>query len=223
MAAKILAGLVSVTIAVVCLFGAAGRIDWLELQLYLGIATVGHITTAAAVGMKHADLLRRRASWGKGTKWWDRICLPCFGVSYYAILFVAALDSGRYRSSHMPWWLWAVGLALYASFVFLLTWSMRANPFFEKTVRIQSDRGHHLIDTGPYRFVRHPGYLGTIVGFLLGTPLLLRSWWAFVPAGLGTLCLVLRTYGEDRMLQRELPGYAEFARRVRCRLLPGVW
>ncbi len=99
---------------------------------------------------------------------------------------------------------------------------MGVNPFFEKTVRIQTERGHRVIDTGPYRFVRHPGYLG-FCGWMLSTPLLLGSWWAFVPALLSILALVIRTTLEDRTLHNELTGYREYARRVHYRLIPRVW
>ncbi len=117
---------------------------------------------------------------------------------------------------------WPVGLLLFLPGTLLFAWSMGVNPFFEKTVRIQSDRGHRVIDTGPYAVVRHPGYLG-FSGWCLSTPLLLGSWWAFVPALLSVAGLLLRTVLEDRTLQRELEGYAAYAQRVRHRLLPGVW
>jgi protein-S-isoprenylcysteine O-methyltransferase Ste14 len=100
---------------------------------------------------------------------------------------------------------------------------MLANPFFEKTARIQTDRGHKVIDSGPYRYVRHPGYLGTIVGFILATPLMLGSWWSVVPAVLATLSVAVRTALEDRMLLQELEGYKAYAKRVRYRLIPLFW
>ena len=99
---------------------------------------------------------------------------------------------------------------------------MGENPFFEKTVRIQSDRGHRVVDIGPYRLVRHPGYLG-FFGWILSTPLLLGSWWAFVPALLSIAGIVVRTALEDRTLKAELPGYADYAKRTRYRLVPGIW
>ena len=104
----------------------------------------------------------------------------------------------------------------------LAHWAMLANPFFEKTVRIQEERGHHVATGGPYRFVRHPGYVAFILmGFAL--PLGVGSAWALVPAGLNAALIVARTALEDRTLRRELPGYAEYAQRTRYRLLPGVW
>jgi protein-S-isoprenylcysteine O-methyltransferase Ste14 len=123
----------------------------------------------------------------------------------------------------MSLWYWPVGAALYGFFALLITWAMAVNPHFEKTVRIQRELGHQVIDSGPYRIVRHPGYVGTVFGFLLSPPLLLGSWWAFVPA-LGAVALVIiRTVLEERTLRSELPGYEDYARRVRYRLIPGIW
>ncbi len=99
---------------------------------------------------------------------------------------------------------------------------MQANRFFSTFVRIQEDRGHHVVTTGPYRFVRHPGYAGAIVGSL-ALPLALGSLWALIPAAIGSAGFALRTHREDRMLRDELPGYLEYSRRVRWRLLPGLW
>ena len=103
-----------------------------------------------------------------------------------------------------------------------MTWAESVNKFFEPTVRIQTDRGHRVIDTGPYAIVRHPGYAS---GYLLfvGMPLALGSLWALIPAILSCLLLVVRTILEDQTLRNELAGYEEYAQRVRYRLIPGVW
>ena len=104
----------------------------------------------------------------------------------------------------------------------LFDWAMLSNRFFSGTVRIQEDRGHTVVADGPYRVVRHPGYVGMIVMFVL-PPLVLGSLWALIPAGLAALATVIRTALEDKTLQVELPGYAEYAQRTRYRLLPRVW
>jgi len=101
-------------------------------------------------------------------------------------------------------------------------WAMSANAYLSTMVRIQDDRGHQVVTTGPYRYVRHPMYVGTIF-FGLCMPLFLGSWWTFVPCGLIVILFIIRTALEDRTLRDELPGYAEYAERVRYRLLPGVW
>jgi protein-S-isoprenylcysteine O-methyltransferase Ste14 len=126
---------------------------------------------------------------------------------------------------------WTTGMALpvhiagllasvlgYAIFV----WAMAANAFFTEGVRIQEERGHTVATGGPYRFVRHPGYAGAILG-IVAAPFLLGSWWALVPAALAAGGYVLRTAWEDRTLQDELPGYREYAQRTRYRLVPGIW
>ena len=122
----------------------------------------------------------------------------------------------------MPWFIQAValvGLALACGLVF---WVTAANTYLSRLVRIQEDRGHQVVTTGPYRFVRHPMYAGLVV-LIPCLPLFLGSWWALVPAGLIAILFVIRTALEDRTLRAELPGYAEYAQHVRYRLLPGIW
>jgi protein-S-isoprenylcysteine O-methyltransferase Ste14 len=160
--------------------------------------------------------------YGKGTKKWDKVWAGLFTPVFLAIYVVAGLDAGRYGWSSVPQRMWLLGLVIFLLGTALLTWSMGVNPFFEKTVRIQSERGHRVIDAGPYRFVRHPGYIG-FLGWIVSAPLLLGSLWAFIPSVLSAVGLVIRTALEDRTLREELPGYAEYAGRVRFRLIPGIW
>jgi protein-S-isoprenylcysteine O-methyltransferase Ste14 len=166
-------------------------------------------------------LIERRMRMGNGTKTWDKVWAVLFGPVFAAVYVVAGLDA-RDVAASAPGVAWLLGLALFLPGTAMLTWSMFVNPFFEKTVRIQTDRGHRVIDTGPYRLVRHPGYVG-FLGWILSAPLLLGSWWAFLPALLAVAGLCVRTALEDRTLQAELTGYAEYAERVRFRLIPGVW
>jgi len=221
---KVILGAISVVLSVAAFFWIAGRLDWLAGWSYVGLLTFGQTASAIYVWRKDPELLRRRGKIGEGTKSWDKVWLGLFGLMYLAILVVAALDAGRHGWSTMPVWLCPVGASLYVLFaVVFVTWAMVANTYFEKTVRIQHDRGHQVVDSGPYRIVRHPGYVGVILGFLLSPPLLLGSWWAFVPALLAVAWLFVRTALEDSLLRKELPGYAGYARRVRYRLIRGVW
>ena len=135
-----------------------------------------------------------------------------------AVYVVAVLEL-RDGVSSTPDTAWMPGLAIFVSGWALLTWSLVVNPFLEKTVRIQTDHGHRVIDTGPYAYVRHPFYVG-FVCWMLSTPLLLGSTWAFILAVLTVVGIVIRTVLEDRTLHRELPGYAA---RIRFRLIPRVW
>lgn len=205
------------------LFALAGRWDWLAGWSYLAVLYVGNIIGDVYLWFTNPDVLRWRVRYGKGTKNWDKVCLAAFGMTFLLTLVVAALDSGRYHWASMPVGLWIFGAALFVFGQGLITWSMRVNTFFEKTARIQADRDHKVITSGPYRFVRHPGYVGTIAGYALAPPLLLGSWWAFIPALFSALSLIIRTVLEDRMLQNELDSYAAYTERVRYRLVPNLW
>lgn len=222
LAFKLIAGILSVVIFITVLFLIAGRFDWIRGWAYVGLFALGQSASTFYIWRKDPELLTRRGKTGEGTKTWDKILLGLFGLTYLGIMITAALDV-RYGWTEMSLWLWPAGFALYAFFLAVITWAMNVNTFFEKTVRIQADRGHRVIDSGPYRIVRHPGYAVTIPGFILSSPLLLGSWWSFVPAFVSAACLVIRTALEDRTLRRELAGYEDYARQVRFRLLPGVW
>jgi protein-S-isoprenylcysteine O-methyltransferase Ste14 len=139
-----------------------------------------------------------------------------------AIFPVAALDDGRFHWFPLSDAIVVVGYALFLLGFALTTWAEAVNKFFEPTVQLQTDRGQYVVDTGPYRYLRHPGYAAAIV-LMAGMALALGSLWALIPAALATALLILRTRWEDQTLQAELPGYQEYAARTRFRLLPGVW
>jgi protein-S-isoprenylcysteine O-methyltransferase Ste14 len=135
---------------------------------------------------------------------------------------VAALDDGRYHWFPVPWWVCGIGYVLLIAGMVGLTWAESVNKFFEPTVRIQTDRGHTVIDFGPYAIVRHPGYVSAFLVFI-GIPLSLGSLLALIPAVMACLLLIVRTIWEDQTLRDELTGYREYAQRVRYRLIRGVW
>jgi protein-S-isoprenylcysteine O-methyltransferase Ste14 len=173
------------------------------------------------VGIVNPEVILARIRFHKGTKRWDTILLCLLFPAIYAIFLVAALDYGRHWSP-VPWWICGVGYVLFLAGVGVFSWAMAVNKFFERTVRIQTDRGHKVIDTGPYAIVRHPGYAGFVL-FFVGGALCLGSLWALIPAGLASGLLILRTRWEDQTLQADLPGYKEYAQRVRYKLIPGMW
>ncbi|MFC1743754.1 methyltransferase family protein [Candidatus Riflebacteria bacterium] len=220
---KIIAGILGTAIFLGLFFGAAGSFYWPLGWIYIVYVTICHSISAYLVWRKNPSLLLRRGSFGEGTKRWDKILLSIFGLSFYALVFVGALDSGRYHWLPLPIWGWFIGAILYIFNIYLITWAMLVNPHFEKTVRIQHDQEHRVIDSGPYQYVRHPGYTGTILGFIFATPLLFCSGVAFVPAIFCAIALIVRTNLEDRLLLDELPGYKEYAEKVRFRLFPGIW
>ena len=191
---------------------------WPGFWALMGLFALAHLLY---VGVVNPEVLVQRALLRKGTETWDWVWFSVFVPVFISIFVVANLDI-RTGSALLPRSVRPVGLVLFLLGGGLFLRAMGENPFFEKTVRIQSERGHRVIDTGPYRTVRHPGYVG-MIAWLLSFPLLLTSPWAFLPVGLAIICLLVRTALEDRTLHRKLPGYADYAARVRSRLLPGVW
>ena len=203
------------------LFVPAGRLDWTLGWIYLGLILLYVCITWACLHRWNPVLIVRRMRFGAGTISWDKVWAALVTPVMIAVYAVAGFETRR-GVAGLPLWVWPLGLAIFVPGSALLTWSMVVNPFFEKTVRIQTDHGHRVIDTGPYAYVRHPGYVG-FMGWILATPLLLTSAWALIPAGLSVFGIVVRTALEDRTLRAELPGYPEYAARVRFRLIPGVW
>jgi protein-S-isoprenylcysteine O-methyltransferase Ste14 len=199
----------------------AGRLDWLLGWAHVALLALCLPVTLIYLQRVNPDVITHRMVIKAGTETWDKIWGAVFGILFPAIYVVAGLDA-RWGWSPMPAWSWGIGVGLFLLSGGVLVRSMGENPFFEKTVRIQTDRGHRVIDTGPYGVVRHPGYVG-FLGWLVSVPLLLGSAWAFAPAAAAMLGLVVRTALEDRTLQAKLPGYCDYAARVRWRLIPGVW
>jgi protein-S-isoprenylcysteine O-methyltransferase Ste14 len=204
------------------LFLAAGRLDWPWGWVFIGLYLAGMATNAVVVMRHNPQVVAQRAR-AEGMKNWDKIVGGTFGLLYFfALPLVAGLDA---RFGWTGSFALAVHLTGILGFVLgfaLIIWSMAANAHFTTVVRVQADRGHAVCDAGPYRYVRHPGYVGALL-HSLAAPLILGSLWALIPGGLAALFMVLRTALEDRTLHAELPGYAEYACRTPYRLLPGVW
>jgi len=213
----------SMVIIVMCLFLPAGTWAWTRGWLFLVMVTAASFPSTLYLRRVNPDVIAGRVNPHEGWKPWDALLgLLGFLPTMLAIPIVAALDDGRYHWSQVPWWGCLAGYALMITGGVGVTWATSVNKFFEPGVRIQTDRGHRVIDTGPYAIVRHPGYA---LGYplFLGMPLALGSLWALIPAILFGLLLIVRTILEDRTLQNELPGYKEYAQRVRYRLVPRVW
>jgi len=174
---------------------------------------------------RHPGLMAERAQLLKapGVKSWDRLLAPLMALSLGLPLFVVAgLDHRFEWSAPLPSWLNVLGLILASGGYGFAGWAFLENRFFSAVVRIQSERGHVVCDTGPYRIVRHPGYAGSILS-PFAMVLALDSVWTLIPATAAVAIAVVRTALEDRTLQNELPGYREYADRVRYRLIPGIY
>jgi protein-S-isoprenylcysteine O-methyltransferase Ste14 len=210
-----------ITTAVI-LFLSAGRWDWPAGWALVVILAAWVIGTAAVTIPRHPDLLAERLGPRRGAKTWDTLILSSIGLLTIARLVVAGLDERYGWSSGFSFPLQAVGGLASALGHALVVWATGANAYFSQIVRIQAERGHTVATGGPYRFVRHPAYVGGILHEVT-SPLLLGSWWALLPGAANAILFVVRTALEDRTLQQELDGYREYAGRVRFRLLPGVW
>lgn len=205
------------------LFGVVGRLDWWPGWALAGIYIVWSAANAALILPVNPEMLAERARPHPDRRTWDTILLTTMGLLMLAEFVTACLDARLGWTPLLPLGVQIAGLVVAAlGYDGLLVWAMVSNAYFVALVRIQSDRGQTVATGGPYRYVRHPGYLGTIL-LLLGVPFLTGSLWALIPGVAAVAALVARTALEDRTLQAELSGYAEYAARVRYRLLPGVW
>lgn len=202
----------------------SGQWSWWQAWAYALVSILAFVVSRIIVNRVHPDLIQERARFlnAKDTKSWDKLLAPLLGLGIILILVVAGLD--KYYD-----WTSASSLTINLIALFGIifgysfsSWALVENRFFSGTVRIQTERGHHVISTGPYRIVRHPGYAGGLFGYIF-IPLLLNSVWAFIPAILLCIVMVIRTALEDKTLQAELPGYKEYTRRTRYRLLPWIW
>jgi protein-S-isoprenylcysteine O-methyltransferase Ste14 len=202
----------------------SGQWDWWQAWAYAIASSLAFIVSRILASRRHPDLIAERARFmeAKDTKPWDKVLAPLLGIGSILILVVAGLDRYYIRSVAFSTSTGAIALLVVIAGYAFSSWALIENRFFSGTVRIQYERGHHVITTGPYRIVRHPGYAGGLLGYLF-IPILLDSLWAFIPTVLLGIVMVTRTALEDKTLQAELPGYKEFVRKTRYRLFPGIW
>jgi protein-S-isoprenylcysteine O-methyltransferase Ste14 len=206
------------------MFAAAGTFVWPAFWVLLAFYFLS--TGGFMFWLKRRDpgLLKERMT-GAGrpdVKAWDRKIIRAYTFLLVAMLLVAPLDAMRFRWSAVPWTVRGLALPVMLAAWSLIIWAFRENAFLAECVRIQTERGHTVCSTGPYRIVRHPMYVGVILT-IVGIPVLLGSLFGLIPAGLIAALFILRTALEDRTLRAELPGYADYARTVRWKLVPGVW
>jgi protein-S-isoprenylcysteine O-methyltransferase Ste14 len=204
------------------LFLSAWRIDWLEAWAFVLFFYASMAALRIWLSRHDRSLMNERISSAPNIEKWDRVLMGIYPVLLLTMLVVTALDAGRFKWSSTPFAVRIFGWLALGAALALVWWVLSANPFASRFVRIQNDRGQCVADKGPYRYVRHPMYVGTIL-FCMCLPMALGSWWGVVP---GTGCaglFVIRTALEDQTLIEKLPGYREYTSRVRNRLMPGVW
>jgi protein-S-isoprenylcysteine O-methyltransferase Ste14 len=205
------------------LFIAAGRWDWVRGWISVGLSVVGMTAMGLIVQRYNPELLAQRARWRrKDTKHFDKVFMALYLPLVSLHPAVAGLDAVRFHWSSMPFAFVYVGAAMFVTSLVMIGCVMVVNPYAETSVRIQTDRGQTVVTTGPYRFVRHPMYVGTIL-MGVANPLLWGSVWALVVSAVIILLFVWRTTREDQTLRQELAGYEEYATNTRYRLWPGVW
>lgn len=209
-------------IQAVILFAAANDIAWLWAWIFLGMCIVSMTINAFFMFRTNPDTIAERGR-AKETKDWDKIVGGLWALAVFvAVPLTAGLDVRYGWTGDLHHAFNVAGAVLLGIGLGLGGWAMITNAYFSTAVRIQSDRGQTVCRSGPYRIVRHPGYVGFALQSL-ATPVLLGSLWALIPGFAATTLMVIRTSLEDRMLQSELEGYHEYARQVRYRLLPGIW
>jgi protein-S-isoprenylcysteine O-methyltransferase Ste14 len=218
----IVRGFIRPLITLLVLLISSGTIGWINAWVYTGMRLLYHVTYVGLLTVKSPALLNQRAKVRKNTKTFDKLILLSFIPFSLSINIICGLDAVRFEWSQMSIGFVVFGVVIWAMGISFTLWSMVANPHFESSVRIQEDREHRVFAAGPYKIVRHPGYLGFIV-VILSVPFILGSWWGLVPSALFAIVVIIRTGLEDRMLRKELSGYGDYAGSTRYRLLPLVW
>lgn len=205
-----------------CLFIPYGGTGWAMAWVYIAVYGGAMAGNSLILMLLRPELIGERNRIRNDTKGWDKVLGLLVTFSALSICVISGLDVRFGWLPPLPAWLSFAAVAVAVPGHLLFLWALASNRFFSATVRVQRERGHKVVTGGPYRYLRHPGYTGSIA-LNLAAPLVLGSAVGLVPAALTICLIVLRTSLEDRMLREELEGYEGFARRVRFRLLPGVW
>jgi protein-S-isoprenylcysteine O-methyltransferase Ste14 len=204
------------------LFWPAGTWNWPMAWALIAITAMWIIGTALVTIPRCPELLAERVGPRKGGKAWDTAILGVIGILMLVKMLLSGFDFHYGWTIALPVWAEIAGMVAAMVGYGLVVWATGSNAYFSQIVRIQSERGHTVATGGPYRFVRHPAYIGMIF-IELGTSVMLGSWLALIPGGISAVLLILRTMLEDRVLLTELAGYKEFAEKIHYRLVPGVW
>ncbi|MBN2532022.1 MAG: isoprenylcysteine carboxylmethyltransferase family protein [Spirochaetales bacterium] len=209
-------------ILMIVYFIAAGNLSIVRSWIFFGIAAISYLVGSILFIKYNPDLINERAEARENTQSWDKVLVTLYLlIGFLGTYIVAGLDY-RFKWSMLPIELMIPGFIIYILGVVLGTWAMVVNRYFEATVRIQEDRGQKVIKDGPYKIVRHPGYTSVLLN-MIGIPMMIGSLYAFSCTVAVFIIYFIRTSKEDKFLQEGLPGYSEYARETRYKLIPGIW
>jgi len=213
---------ISIIIMLILIFGSAGTFFWMEawILIFLFLSYVTFFTLW--LRKKNPELLKERTSRKKEGKYWDKVILSIYTILLFFMLIVCGFDAVRFEWTQMPFILKIIGFIGYIPPVILVFLTAKENAYLSEVVRIQEDRSHQVVKTGPYKYIRHPMYLAVII-FVISTPLALGSFIALFFSGLIGIIFIIRTHLEEKTLQKELAGYEEYMKEVKYRLFPGIW
>ena len=210
----------------IALLWPAGTVNWWEAWVVIGLWTVYGLVMTVYLSRYDPALLAERLKLlpiQKDQKVWDKLMMSLFTVAGIALYIVPGFDVIRYEwSAPLPAWMVIIAMVIHLPCFWFLWWVMRENTYLSQVVKIDDERGHKVITTGPYALVRHPMYIAVIV-LLFATPVALGSRYSLILVLFLTVLLIVRTYFEDRTLHTELAGYPEYAKQTRFRLIPGIW
>ncbi|UCE54511.1 MAG: isoprenylcysteine carboxylmethyltransferase family protein [Desulfobacterales bacterium] len=215
--------MIGIVVMSAAFFGSAGTFDWPEAWLYMIFQFSFSAAFAVWLKKNNPDLLKDRMTFLKSSaRGWDKAILWISTVVFIPYLFLPGLDAIRYQWSSVPLFVKVFGFIGIVANLLLISWVMRENTYLSRVVEIQKERGHRVITTGPYQYIRHPMYVGVIILFFC-IPLALGSLLTLIPGTLLTALIVIRTHFEDKTLRSELEGYKAYSQRVTYRLVPGIW
>jgi len=214
--------IIGIIVLLLLLFGSAGTIYWIEAWILIIIYFIYVMGSFIWLKKNNPELLKERTSRRNEGKWWDKIILTIYTILLMFMLVICGIDAVRFHWSNLPLILKIIGFIGYIPSVIIIFLTIKENAYLSEVVRIQKDRSQQVVKTGPYKYVRHPMYSGIIL-MILFTPFALGSFIALIFSGLIIILFIIRTYLEDKTLQNELPGYKEYIKEVRYRLVPGLW
>jgi protein-S-isoprenylcysteine O-methyltransferase Ste14 len=217
--------LILIALPALIILAISGDANWWQAWIVIALFTTTSITSRFLILKKHPDLAIERSRWSESrdTPKWDRVLMPIVSfIGLIAVWLVAAVDRLFGSLIRMPIPMTVIAFVTMLVGLSFSSWASIENKFFSAVVRIQKDRNHKTITTGPYSVVRHPGYAGGILAYIM-IPIALGSLWSIIPCCLTILTMIMRTYKEDKFLEAKLTGYRKYMHRVRYRLIPYLW